>query len=361
MNERPYRIAFSLTPGIGPVRFRLLVERFGSAEHAWTAPESDVRSSGLPPRLAEDFLRFRQTFSPSSYEKRLADAGVRAVSPEDESYPVHLRSITDAPIVLFVKGSVPVDYSRAVAVVGTRRMTAYGQDMTRKIVAGLAAEGIPVVSGMAYGVDAVAHTTAIASGGKTVAVLGCGVDIPAPEGNYSIYRAIVNGAGTVISEMPLGQRPEKGVFVTRNRIISGMSLGVVVIEAPEKSGALITARYAADQGRDVFAVPGAVTNPSSRGTFLLLADGATPVSGASDVLSALRLPAGSQKEADAPANNPTATRIYSLLTERGPTGINDIARAVGLTETDAAATLTVLEMDGWVRDTGWKVYAANTR
>lgn len=209
---------------------------------------------------------------------------------DDPRYPTLLKEIPDPPPVLYVEAHTPFDdlpLARAIAVVGTRRVTPYGEAVTRSIVRGLVEAGLAIVSGMALGVDSIAHQTALACGGTTIAVLGCGTDIIYPPRNAELYRAIARERGAIISELPPGTRPTSAQFPRRNRIVSGLSLGVVVIEGSEHSGSLITARLAAEQGRDVFAVPGPVTSPMSRAPAMLIKQGAKLVERAEDILEEL--------------------------------------------------------------------------
>lgn len=218
-------------------------------------------------------------------------SGMHSVPLEksDPRYPELLKEIPDPPDILYVRGTgAKIDLTRTIAVVGARRNTRYGAFMAKRIVTGLVSHGITIVSGMAIGIDTVVHSTAIECGGKTIAVLGCGVDIIAPVRNARLYWDIVRGSGAVVSEIPDGVRPDKKRFVTRNRIISGLSLGVVVIEGTEKSGTLLTAAYAAAQGRDVFALPGPVTSRTSKATSILLKNGAKLVESADDILEEYR-------------------------------------------------------------------------
>ena len=213
---------------------------------------------------------------------------IGALTIDDARYPKLLKEISDPPFFLYVKGKrtdAPIDMDKTIAIVGTRKATAYGISMTKQFVRDLVRVGFTIISGMAYGIDAVAHETTIACGGKTIAVLGCGVDICAPYSNVHIYRKLsCEGFGAVVSEMPLGLRPEKGLFIARNRIISGLSRGVVVIEGEKDSGTLITARNAGEQGRDVFAVPGPVTSETSHGPAALLKSGAILAESVHDIL-----------------------------------------------------------------------------
>lgn len=290
-DDAPYWIAFSVFPGIGPVRFALLRDYFGSAQAAWKADWEALRKIHLGDKLVGEFLAFRKTFRLHEYLAKLEALNVHVLTLDDPRYPKRLKEIPDAPFLLYIKAKPSkekLNLDRTIAVVGTRKITRYGQDVTRRIVEGLVSYGFTIVSGMAYGVDAVAHQAAIDSGGKTIAVLGCGIDIIAPPSNARLYRAMgEQGFGAVVSEMPLGLAPSKGLFTARNRIISGLSLGVVVTEGADDSGALITARNAAEQGREVFAVPGPITSPFSRGPAKLIKQGAKLVETVEDILDEL--------------------------------------------------------------------------
>lgn len=361
MTETEAYIAFSIFPGIGPMRFRILLEYFGSARNAWEAPVKELRNINLGERLTEKFLEFRATCDIKGYVQQLADQHVHTVPWQDVKYPRLLKEITDPPIVLYVKskpGMPKIDMERTLAVVGTRRATPYGMDVTRRITGELVQEGFTIVSGMAYGIDAVAHETAIALGGKTIAVLGCGVDIIAPPTNAGIYNKLSEGGyGAVLSEMPLGMRPGKGLFPARNRIISGLSLGVLVTEGADDSGALITARNAGEQGRDVFAIPGPITSHYSKGPTFLLKQGATLVTSAHDIMDVLGVAKKPKKskEGETMLTTMEEKRIIASLTQGGK-HVDDIVKAVQLSPSLVFSTLTVLEMKGIIRDIGEKVY-----
>ncbi len=213
---------------------------------------------------------------------------VSVIGINNPRYPRLLKEIPDPPAVLYVRGTgSKINLEKTIAVVGTRHVTDYGRDITKKLVTDLVIRGYTIVSGLAYGVDAVAHQAAIDAGGKTIAVLGCGIDIIAPASNTELYWRIVRGHGAIVSEVPLGVRTDKKRFVTRNRIISGLSLGVLVTEGARQSGSLITARYAGEQGREVFAVPGPVTSKYSGATSFLLKNGAKLVESADDIIEEL--------------------------------------------------------------------------
>lgn len=290
MEEKDYWIGFSVFPGIGPVRFRLLRDYFGSAKVAWEADIDELRKTGLGEKLTKSFDEFRHNFNIHEYVQKLCDLHVYTITVLDARYPKLLSSIPDAPYVLYIKGRKPqnpINFERIIGVVGTRKITSYGREVTERLVKDLVSYGFTIVSGLAYGVDAVAHQAAIDAGGNTIAVLGCGIDIIAPSRNANLYTEIADGHGAIVSEMPLGLRPEKGLFIVRNRIISGLCRGIVVTEGAQDSGALITARFAADQGREVFAVPGPITSDFSKGTARLLKNGAKLVESAKDILDEL--------------------------------------------------------------------------
>lgn len=364
--EKKYWVGFSVFPGIGPIRFKLLLDYFGSAKAAWEAPVKTLKAIRLGEKLTDEFVDFRESFPFDEYLEQLEKLHVSVVTLREPKYPVLLKQIQDAPFVLYVKGhgnKQPINLDRTIAVVGTRQITPYGAQVTQRIVEGLVAYGFTIVSGMAYGVDAAAHASAIDSGGKTIAVLGCGIDIIAPPSNARLYHQIgEEGHGAIVSEMPLGLRPNKGLFPARNRIISGLSLGVVVTEGADDSGALITARNAAEQGREVFAVPGPITSPYSRGPFKLLKSGAKLVESVEDIIEELKLPykgdplKGRPFEAKSVRGETKEEEtILELLRDR-QRHIDEIVRESGLTASNAAATLTILEMKGIIRDYGEKTY-----
>jgi DNA processing protein len=358
-DETAYWIAFSVFPGIGPVRFRLICEYFGSAKNAWHATREELKQIHLPASLVSSFLQFRDTWNPQKYLDRLQVLHVSALPSFDPKYPARLRQISDAPFVLYVKGrrtNQPIDLHKTIAVVGTRHVTPYGVEVTKRLVLGLVANGFTIVSGLAYGVDAVAHQAALDAGGKTIAVLGCGIDIVAPASNARLYRAIADGGGALMSEMPLGHRPGKGLFPARNRIISGLSMGTVVIEGAENSGSLITARNAAEQGREVFAVPGPITSPYSAGPARLIKQGATLVESVEDILEGLGIEAKKQKKSEVKADTKQEQSIVDLLRD-GPLHIDALVRGSGLTMQEVGATITILEMKQIVKEYGEKLYA----
>ena len=286
--ERDYWLAFALSPGIGPVKFNKLVSEFGSAQEAWEAPQAKiVRCIG--PKTAEHFFSFKEAFSLTTYLCQLQEKNVWVLPRFDTAYPQQLLKIADAPFVLFGRGNMDLlqSDSLAVGVVGTRKVTEYGRQVTEMLTKGLVDAGCVIVSGLALGVDAIAHTIAVENKGKTIAVLGCGVDVCYPASNKHIYNKITRGEGTIISEFPLGMSPTVGSFPSRNRIIAGISQAVIVTEGAEDSGSLITAENALELGRKVFAVPGPITSTLSKGPLSLLRKGAVLVTSVDDILSEL--------------------------------------------------------------------------
>ncbi len=255
MDDKRYWVGFNLVRGIGAVRLQALIDHFGDAASAWQGDAGELRAAGLGSKVVERLLELRSTLDLDKLWERILAQGIRILTWHDQAYPQHLKEIEQPPPVLYVRGELLPEDDFAVAIVGTRRVSPYGRQVTEELAAFLGANGITVVSGLARGVDAIAHAAALRAGGRTVAVLGSGVDRIYPPENRALAEQII-ARGAVISDYPVGTAPESTNFPPRNRIISGLSLAVVVIEAGETSGALITAEFAAEQGREVFAVPG---------------------------------------------------------------------------------------------------------
>ncbi|OGG02941.1 DNA protecting protein DprA [Candidatus Gottesmanbacteria bacterium RBG_16_37_8] len=291
VTDRDYYLGFAFFPGIGPLRFKLLLEYFGNIKDAWNASEKDLLTINLGLKLTAGFSAFRRKFAVSDFVKTLERKQIYFLVLKDKEYPEMLTQIADPPIVLFFRGNIErlLQMKNKVAVVGTRNMTDYGKRATIRIVSGLVESEVTIVSGMALGIDTVAHRTAIDYNGSTLAVLGTGIDIIYPAGNYHLYWKIVKEKGLVISEYPPGQTGNKMTFPARNRIISGVSKGVVVVEGDRKSGALITAKFALEQGREVFAVPGPITSVNSQASIYLMKNGAQIATDADDIVNELKI------------------------------------------------------------------------
>jgi len=354
-DQRPFWYAFSAVPGIGPARFSALVQRFGDARRAW---EADPRGweQVLDRRSVEALCAARHVVRPEKLTRLLAESGVAALTWEDEGYPPLLRQIALPPFVLYVVGDAALLARRAVAIVGTRSASQPGLRAARDIAGALAAQGLVVVSGLARGIDAAAHEAALASSGATVAVLGTGPDVAYPISNFVLQQRIAR-CGALVTEYPPQSTPEAGNFLARNRILSGLCLATVVVEAGEQSGALSTARHAADQGRDVLAVPGGIYSPQSVGSNRLLADGAGVCRGADDVLAALQLPLAGSKEISPWPDDPIATALRARLAD-GPLHIDELARGTGLPAGEVARALSRLELSGHVEHVGQMSWAA---
>ncbi len=352
MSERKYWVGFNMVRGIGPARVRALIDYFGSLEEAWRAPAAELREAGLDKRSLENLLAARGRLDLDREMARLEKWGVRVMTWEDHDYPRRLRQIYNAPPVLYVRGSLLPQDEWAVAVVGTRRPTDYGREAARVLAADLARQGITVVSGLALGIDGIAHQAALDAGGRTIAVLGSGFRYLYPARHRNLAKCIVEN-GALISEYALDVRPEASNFPPRNRIISGLSMGVVVVEAGERSGALITAHFAAEQGREVFAVPGPIFNRPSVGTNRLIQEGAKAVTSVRDILEELDITMAAEQQ-EARLNIPKSDleeRIWTYLLET-PHHVDEIVRELGLETSEVVSTLTLMELKGLVRQVG---------
>jgi DNA processing protein len=284
-------------------------------------------------------------------------AGITILTWESAAYPAYLREIPTAPPVLYLQGELQEIDRLGVAVVGTRRLTAYGRQVTRDIVSGLVRNGVTIISGLARGIDAVAHQAALDAGGRTIAVLGSGLDCIYPAENRSLVKEIISGRGAVISEYGLGVQPEAKNFPPRNRVISGLSLGVIVVEAGKRSGALITANFALEQGRDVFAVPGNINSVASKGPNRLIQDGAKLVTCADDVLDELNLQMVVEQTAVQLLLPETAEEAALLAhLNYNPIHVDELGRATGFPTNLVSSTLTMMELKGMVQQTGGMSY-----
>lgn len=351
-----YWVGFNVVRGIGPTRVRALLDYFGDLESAWRAPSMALRSAGLDRRSLESLLAARSSLDLDEVLARIEDEGARVLTWESPAYPRLLLEIHAPPPVLYVKGTLTETDAWAVAVIGTRRASVYGKEVTRRLTGALARNGITVVSGMARGIDAEAHRAALESGGRTIAVFGCGIDHVYPPEHRKLAREI-EANGALISDYPLGTRPEGRNFPPRNRIISGLSMGVLVVEAGQRSGALITADYAAEQGRDVFAVPGSILAKGSAGTNVLIQDGAKPVLIPEDILEELNLTMVAEQAAAQqllPTDETEAALLEKLSVE--PLHVDDLQRQVAMPIAQVTSTLAMMELKGLVRQVGGMKY-----
>lgn len=346
----PYYIGFSHHLGIGPMKFAALLNHFGNPKDSYTAPQDKLREI-IGEDAARKFVDFRDGFDSEKKLDEIQKKGIVIITQEDLLYPDRLRHIPDPPICLYIKGHVDAlkkfsdGKTLAIGIVGTRKPTSYGQQIARTFARDLASVGGVIVSGMALGIDTLAHQGVLSVGGMTIAILGCGVDIIYPPVNKKLY-ADIQKDGCIISEFPPGQTVHPGLFVARNRLISALSQGVVIVEGTDKSGALITARYAAQQGRDVFAPPAPITSVQSAAPNILLKEGATLVTSAADILSEYNINIVSRQKARAlDGLDAEAKAIVDTLASE-PCLADDLADTLGVSVSHLANKLSLLEIEG---------------
>ncbi len=351
--ERKYWIAFSRVPRIGRVRVSQLEDHFGRLSAAWEASSGELRAAGLDASTVEACLTTRRTVDPDAELESLHRHGIQALTWHDAGYPRQLQEVFDRPPVLFVRGSLTPADDWAVAVVGTRRVSVYGRQAAEEMSRGLAANRVTVISGLARGVDAIAHRAALEAGGRTIGVLACGLDMVYPPEHKRLAEQMIE-RGALISDYPVGTQPRSEFFPRRNRILSGISLGVLVVEGDLKSGALITARQALEQNREVFAVPGSIYSPNSRGTNKLIQDGEAKLTlDVQDILAELNLSMAAQQIEMTeliPADETESVLLRVLSAE--PQHIDDVRRACGLPIATVTGALAMLELKGLVRQVG---------
>ncbi len=350
MDDLKYWLGFNLVKGIGPAKHQALLDAFDSMAAAWHATPSQLQSLGFDQRAIHNLVKARDSLDLDAKLRQVEAAGFDIITWASPGYPVYLREVPNPPPLLYVHGEITPADQWAVAVVGTRRLTSYGRQVTQDIVRGLVQNGITIVSGLARGIDAVAHKTAVEMGGRTIAVLGSGLDVIYPAEHRALAAKIANGQGALVSDYALGVRPEAKNFPPRNRIISGLSLGVVVVEAGEKSGALITTEFALEQDREVFAVPGNITSPASKGPNRLIQQGAKPVLSVADILEELNLHAVVEHTAvqlALPETSEEAAVLAHLSAQ--PVHVDEICRQTGLPTNVVSSTLAMMELKGMVR------------
>ncbi len=356
LSASKYWVGFSSVRGIGPMKFRALLNHFGDLEEAWRADARELKEAGLDKRALVSFMNMRSTISLDGEMEKIERQGVKVLTWDDPAYPPRLLNIYNPPPVLYVKGDILDGDQWAVAVVGTRGATVYGKEAARQIAGGLARNGLTIVSGLARGIDSEAHRAALDAGGRTIAVLGSGVDIIYPAESRRLAQTVVE-RGAMVSEYAMGTQPEAGNFPPRNRIISGLSLGVVIVEAGERSGALITADFALEQGREVFAVPGNIFRKKSMGANKLIQQGAKPVLSVEDILEELNLTMVSQQaevRAIVPENETEAALLEYITAD--PVHVDEIGQKSGLPIAQVSSTLALMELKGMVRQVGGMSY-----
>jgi DNA processing protein len=357
MDPRAYWVGFNHIRGIGAVRMQKLLQFFGDLSIAWNAPLDGLTAAGLPEKLALLVLENRKQIDPEALLLKIEQKGIRIITRGEEAYPKKLREIDQPPPVLYILGEITPEDDWAVAIVGTRRMTGYGRQVAAELAAFLARRGVTVVSGLARGIDAVAHQAAVHAEGRTLAVLGCGVDVIYPPENRQIYQQISQN-GALISDYAPGTAPEGINFPPRNRIISGLSAATVVVEAAATSGALITSNFAVEQGREVFAVPGSIYAAQSKGTNYLIQQGARPLVDFNEILEILQYKHVSQAKSVRKLlpDNEVEAQLLQVMGDY-PAHVDEIHVKSGLPMAVVSSTLTLLELKGLVYKSGNMNYA----
>lgn len=361
MDERYYYLGFSAFPGVGPVTFAKLLNHFGSAKDAWEATEETL-TEVVGQNLTDKLIAFKKTFSLEKFIEDLDRKHIKFLCLADKNYPVLLKAAWNPPFVLYIKGNVSILSSkkishsvrndRFIGIVGTRKITQYGRDVTEMFTRDLVVSGYTIVSGLAFGVDTVAHTVTLDSHGETIAVLGCGVDCCFPSENTALYDRIVDSGGAIVSELPLGMSPNKGSFPARNRIIAGLSQAVLVTEGAADSGGLITADFASKTHRPVFAVPGPITSGLSEGPYALIKKGATLVTRGEEITDALGIKRKMQNEKRKMKvirfDTKDEAKILKLI-QFEPLHIDDIVRRMKSSSATIGTILTMMEVKGFVK------------
>ena len=356
MDTKAYWIGFDRIRGIGSVRTNKLLDYFGDLSEAWKATSDQLAEAGMPKKVAADILKFRKELDLEAELDMIAGLGIGILTIRDAEYPDPLKSINNAPPVIYVKGGFSDDDRFAVAVVGTRSRTSYGKQVAAELGKFLAVNGVTVVSGLARGIDTIAHQACLDAGGRTIAVFGCGLDVVYPPENRKLASDIIHH-GALVSEFYPGTKPDAMNFPPRNRIISGLARAVVIVEADEKSGALITAKFAVEQSRDVFAVPGSIYAPRSRGTNRLISDGAIPLIDFQELLLALNLENTAEfryVQKALPKDDIELLLMDAVRDE--PLHIDEIKNLTGLSTDIVSARLTMMELKGIIRKTGNMTY-----
>jgi DNA processing protein len=352
-----YWVGFSLIPGIGRVKFGQLESYFKDLSNAWEATPGELKKAGLDSNSIRTITTSRPKFSLDDEMEKLDRYGVKIYTYHDEDYPARLKEIYDYPPVLYARGTLLPKDEWCLAVVGTRKATNYGRQVAEEIVTDLARNQITIASGLARGIDSIAHKSALEASGRSIAVFASGLDIVYPAENAQLARRIME-QGAVISEYPLGTKPRPENFPRRNRIMSGLSLGVLVVEAGESSGAMITANLALEQNREVFAIPGSILSQSSRGTNKLIQEGARLVHDYTDILEELNLTAVAHQiemKEVLPASDTETQLIKQMSAE--PVHIDELCRLSGLPVSTVSSTLAMMELKGMVKQVGAMNYS----
>lgn len=368
MDSREALIALNMVEGVGPVRARSLIEHFGAAENILSAPKSELmRVRNIGEDTAEKIFSWEKSIDLAGELKRINDFGCHVLISSDAHYPAMLREIYDPPLVLYVKGDITAKDKNSVALVGSRMTTHYGIETARKLAYQLAYTGVTVVSGGARGIDTAAHQGALSGKGRTIAVLGTGINLVAPPENAELFERIA-ASGAVITQFPFNRPADKQSFPIRNRIVAGMTLGTVVVEANLSSGALITANFATEYGRQIFAVPGRIDSPRSKGCHDLIKKGAKLCEGVEDILSEFEYLFPASNKSPTPSEtgvlpalelNDNEQRVLAAVKAGDENSIDEIIRASGLPSSAVNVALFSLEMKRLVKQLPGKLFVRN--
>ncbi|WP_432400591.1 DNA-processing protein DprA [Wukongibacter sp. M2B1] len=345
MNDKDYIIWLNSINGIGNITIEKLLWYFGEFEALWNAPVSDIMNvPNVRKKALEKLIEVRNFEYVNKYKEKIATKNIECIYRNDETYPEILKNIPDSPHLLYKRGKLGDEDKNAVAIIGSRKCTSYGKNIAYKFAKELASYGITIVSGMAYGIDSAAHRGALDGGGRTIAVLGCGADICYPKSNANLMRDIIEN-GAVLSEYPLGTNPTPGNFPRRNRIISGLSKGVLVVEAGLKSGTLITVDYALEQGKEVFSIPGNINCSVSQGTNKLIKEGAKPVTCVEDILEEFNVPQNLKEKNNQYLDlSDTERSVVEIVLKKQPIHIDMIGSILNLDAGSLNSIVTILEI-----------------
>lgn len=349
-----YLLALHQIRNLGPLRLKALLNYYKDPVKVWNAPLKEWQELGIPKNVLYSWQQSKKEINISQYAKSILDNGIQVLTIFDKQYPQLLKQIYDPPIILFYKGERATLSEKCMAVVGSRRMTQYGRLVTEQFSTYLAESGLVIVSGLAFGVDTIAHQSTVRVEGKTIAVLGGGLNLIFPASNQNLAAEIIQKNGVVMSEFCPDEPSLPGNFPARNRIVAGLSQGVLVTEAAEESGSLITAKLALEQGKEVFAIPGPITSETSKGTALLIKNGATLVTRPEEILETLGLDQKSNIK-DHINLSEFETVVVQLIAQE-PKHIDELCRELKIKPSEFAATLIKLEIKGVVKNLGAGVY-----
>lgn len=355
INDLKYWVALNNFSKFGPIRFKRIKKYFPNLENAFNANSTELMRAGIEEKVAEEFIIARQSINPDKLMEKIAEENIEVITIEDKNYPKLLKEIYDQPPLLYYRGKLTIADEFALAVVGSRKYSNYGKQVTEQLIKDLAINNLTIVSGLALGIDTLAHETTLNAHGRTIAILGSGLNKKNiyPSQNRYLADKIVASGGAIISEFPLETLPLKYNFPQRNRLISGLSLAVLVIEAGIKSGSLITAHHAIEQNRDVFAVPGNIYSPNSTGTNHLVQQGAKLISSANDIIETLNLTkiVSYIENKKIISDSPEEEKILASLAFE-PTHVDELIRLTKLDTATINSTLIIMEMKGMIKNLG---------